>query len=785
MTHPPPPFRAAAATAVGVLAVYLLTLAPGVTFWDAGELIAAARLLGIPHPPGTPLFVLIGHVWGMVLPLGDYAWRLNVLSALSGAAASGCWFLVAHDVVQRMSATDDVAARERRALGAGFAAALLAAFSWTAWQNSTETEVYSVAMLLIALVAWLATRWRVAREDSRGSRLLLLALYLGAMSIGNHLLALLVGPALVAMLVSEAQHHPLADETDRRRERSRIVIVAAIWLLLIALGLGSTTLALAAGVAVLVALGFAFRSGQLRFAMTALLIVAVGVSTYLFLFLRARQAPWLNEADPSTWQALLGVIRRAQYPVRTPLDDPTFRHGIDNPGRTLSLLGFQFANYFQYLDWQWAKSIGPTVPASAWRVAVTVLFAAIGVFGAVHHRRGDRSSFRFVAMLFLVTGLGLLLYIDFKPGPSIGWTQWPALGDHEVRERDYFFVASFVAWGLWVAIGASELARRMTHRTGAGRWSAGHLVFAVALVPLVLNFRAATRRGTADETFARDFARALLQSVPPGGILFTFGDNDTFPLWHAQAVDGVRRDVTVVCLALAETTWYTKQLRRMKPAAVDRQQLAAVWRDAPAPAIAQPLLSLDDATIDGLRPFVADQDLVVNLPDGLVARVSRGDAVYNKDIVVLQILRQNAGRRPVAWSVTATGTLFGLGPHLVMQGLALVLPTTAVDSGQLAGRLAPGASSARVDIETTRRLVTETWQFGRLLERGIADLDPSAQAMAATVAIPLMQAGAGYYLRGDTTTAVLLLQRASRLTEDSTPRVLLRAIRSRSPRPRE
>ena len=69
----PVPYRAAAAVTLAVLAGYVLTLAPTVTFWDAGEFIAAARTLGIPHPPGTPLFVMIAHVWGMLVPVGEYA----------------------------------------------------------------------------------------------------------------------------------------------------------------------------------------------------------------------------------------------------------------------------------------------------------------------------------------------------------------------------------------------------------------------------------------------------------------------------------------------------------------------------------------------------------------------------------------------------------------------------------------------------------------------------------------------------------------------------------------
>src|SRR5690606_10272669 len=86
--------------------------------------------------------------------------------------------------------------------------------------------------------------------------------------------------------------------------------------------------------------------------------VAVGLSPYLFLLLRARQGPFINEADPATWDALLAVIRRAQYPVRTPLDDPTVLHGPGNPGRSITILGYQLANYAQYFDWQWARTLG-------------------------------------------------------------------------------------------------------------------------------------------------------------------------------------------------------------------------------------------------------------------------------------------------------------------------------------------------------------------------------------------------------------------------------------------
>ena len=89
-----PPYRFALLTTAIVLLGYLVSLAPTVTFWDAGEFIAASRILGIPHPPGTPLFVMLGHVWGTVVPIGEYAFRLNLMSAFFSSLAAGALFLV-------------------------------------------------------------------------------------------------------------------------------------------------------------------------------------------------------------------------------------------------------------------------------------------------------------------------------------------------------------------------------------------------------------------------------------------------------------------------------------------------------------------------------------------------------------------------------------------------------------------------------------------------------------------------------------------------------------------
>lgn len=771
-----PPYGVAGCVAVAVLIGYIVTLAPTVTFWDAGEFITAARTLGIPHPPGTPLFVLIANVWGRVIPFGEYAWRINLLSATCGAAAAGCWFLVAHDIIGRLHV--DVDARSRAALAnlGGLAAAALTGFTFTAWQNSNETEIYAVATLAIALVAWLATRWRVRRASRGGARLLLVALYLGGISVGIHLMGLLVGPALIVSLVIEARREPLLDADEQRREWARIGVVAAAWLLLVGLGLGSTTVVVAGVVLLMVAAVRAQRVRELPFAAIATAIVIIGASTLVFLLLRAQQHPWLDQGNPSTWHDLLDVIRRAQYPPRTPLDDPTVPHGSGNPGRSIAMLAYQLGNYVQYFDWQWASGIGELARASIVRLGFTLVMATLGIRGAFAQRRADPTSFALVGTLFLVAGPVLVLYLNFKPGPSIGWDRWTTLAQHEVRDRDYFFVASFIAWGLWVGIGLADLARAWMPGLAGRMRTAMAGMFAVALLPMALNFPAATRRQTPEATLARDFAHALLQSVPPNAVLFTWGDNDTFPLWYAQQVEGFRPDVTVVCLALAQTAWYIKLIRDRPHVDAVRDMLAPVWRGAPLVAVTRPLHGISDQAIETFRPFRAGEELTLDLGSHGVAHVAAGAIVNPLDITVSEILRENAGRRTVAWSITAADALYGLGPRLVQQGMALVMPIGAVDSSGLIGGAAAGPGGTPLDLATTRLLIDDNWWFGKLETEGSSRLDGNIQAIAGTITAPIMQAGIALALRGDTAGAVKLLQRAVRLADDSTAKAMLRRL---------
>ncbi|HEU5049375.1 MAG TPA: DUF2723 domain-containing protein [Gemmatimonadales bacterium] len=760
-----PPFLAAVAVFLVVLTGYVLTLAPTVTFWDAGEFIAVARILGIPHPPGTPLFVLIAHVWGSLVPFGEFAWRTNLLSAVLSAGAAGFFFLVAHESLRAAAAGLEEASARLVSLGGAAAAAIIGAFTFTNWQNSNETEVYGIATFTIAAICWLCHVWRARRGTPGASKLLLLIVYLGGISMGNHLLALLVGPAVVMFLWATLRSDPAADPARRRVEWAELAVVAGVWALLIGTGLGSSTLTFLGLACFLAAATFAAMSGAGTFAAATLFIAAIGMTPYLYLFLRAAQDPVINEADPSTWEALLAVIRRAQYPPRTPFDDPTELSGPGNPGRSLTLIGLQLQNYILYFHWQWGRIL-----SSQWIGSiVTVVFFSLGFHGAWMQRRSDRAAWWLLFTLFLVTGLGLVAYMNFKPGFSQGYARYPDFEDHEVRERDYFFVVSFVVWGVWAGMGLAGLARRALAALRPVPRPAAGLVFLGALIPVALNWTAASRRHGPDATLAADFAYDLLNTAPPYGVLFTYGDNDTFPLWWAQEVEGIRQDVTIVCLALANTDWYIRQLRDNPLRDLDPAQLPAIWRDSVIAKPTWPVHTLTDEQIaatftQGAMQQLWEQGASVDFA-GFTRTYRPGEIGQPRDVVAIRVLQQNLGRRPIVWSVTAGRSFGGLGDRALQRGLGYALLPAPPDTAQphIVGSV---LGALPVDVAATDQLSWNTYRYARLFEAEELRLDATSEGMARSLAYPFTVLTFAYEALGDRARMLRNLERAAKLNPD-------------------
>ena len=240
----------------------MLTLAPSVTLWDSGEFLAAIHSFGIPHPPGTPLYVLIGKVWSMMFaPIFGFARSINLLSASCTAFACG--------ILTNLIAgwTEDGFA----ATAAGLTAGLMS----TVWLNATETEVYAVAFLFGVMILWAADR---AGKNS-DARWALLAAYLAGLSWSLHLIALLVVPSAILLVFSTGDGYfavPVGRRyVDGRREAHSFAKL--------------------------------LRGG--------VIVTVIGMTCVVFMLIRARHDPAINQGNPSTFGSLIDVLLRRQYDV--------------------------------------------------------------------------------------------------------------------------------------------------------------------------------------------------------------------------------------------------------------------------------------------------------------------------------------------------------------------------------------------------------------------------------------------------------------------------------------
>ena len=252
-----PSYLAATITALAVLVLYLITLAPSTAMWDTSEYISAAYVFGLPHPPGNPLFVLLGRTFA-ILPLGglSIAVKVNLLAAISSAASAALWFLVAERVLVNW-----LPERWQRITG-GVLAAWIGATAFTVWNQSVVNEkVYTVAAFGLALISWLTVRWSDDPDGPKADRSLILIAYLLGLGYANHMMGFLAGPAVVAAVLI------------RRPDtitRWKLVLVCV-------------------------------------------LVLGLGMTPFLTQPIRAAHFPPINEGEPTTWRAFWDNFNRVQY----------------------------------------------------------------------------------------------------------------------------------------------------------------------------------------------------------------------------------------------------------------------------------------------------------------------------------------------------------------------------------------------------------------------------------------------------------------------------------------
>jgi hypothetical protein len=715
-----PAYGSAVLAALAAWLLYVVTLAPTTAFWDTSEYIATAHIVGIPHPPGNPLFVMVAKVWTLLLaPLGlPIAVRVNLLAATTSAAATGFFYLIAHRVLHGLHPD-----RRFARIGAA-AAALIGATAFTVWNQSNVNEkVYTLSMMIIAVVSWLAVRWYDRREEEGSARYLLAAVFLLAIGSTNHPMSLLPGPALAA-LVLVAGPRPL-------------LRVAVLW--------------------------------------RAAVLVLLGLSFNFVLPIRAGLDPVINEAEPtceSFGGAAVAIYERllpgplgaatTSLPRCQRLADSLARVQYQTPPITerQAPLGAQLQMYWQYFDWQWSRGIDPAGTPSGARLPFTLLFIALGGAGLWAAWQANRALFAYLFVLAGTLTLALVVYLNFEYGYSLA----PEITDaelHEVRERDYFYVAGFLLWGCLAGIGLAWTWHTLAQIVGsARRYAVTAPALAVAFIPLVLNWSWASRAG---DYAARDWAYDLLMSIEPYGVLFTNGDNDTFPLWYLQEAEGIRRDVTVIVGQYLFTPWYPRQLQRhttpgsQRP--FDGSQAPGIYADRTPPTASITRLTPDQ--MDGITSARLGEDLTVPFP-ALAVTYPSGTVLTRGQLLALRIIHDSIAERPIYFAAEG-GMLreLGLHPWGIRHGLATKLeprgPSALAREGLVQGSDDYGGTW--FDLERSLRLYDEVYLY-----RGIRDR-PIWQDRA-SVNIP-MQYYALALLLGDAAAEAGEADAATRLREDA------------------
>jgi len=581
---------------VVVLAVYLYTAAPTASFWDCGEIIACSYILGVPHPPGSPLFVMLGRIFTLIPFVKEVAFRTNFLTAFFGAIACAFIYLIVFKLISLQRSFQNIKQRFPFIPHiAGIAGAFALAFAYSFWDNCVETEVYTPVVVGALLVIYLALIWRDKVEHGVGdNRIVLFAIYLLFLSAGIHFTPLII---LFPLLV-------FAFIVDRKSILQLHIIELIILFLTITTiaGLeliGHFVLFLASPMvafihifrthAFLFILFIIIFTGYLYYLNTkrkfdgsyvfwGLVLILLAGTVQFYMIVRAKLGPAINEVNPQKWNDFVSVLMREQYdpmklyPRKTQfLTEADYRNYPNSYPAYSLVVGYfeQIKFYLRYFLWQWGNENNFDIFLRIrWQALIGILPVILGFYGMYDHFKHERKSWWLVFLCYLIASLGLLTYLNLKYSPSDPRSH---LGFREVRERDYFFAFSFVFFTIFVGLGVYAFIVWLIPRLKFRKlyvMGVSTLCIILMLVPMALNYGSVTRRG--NWIPAEYGYNMLLSCQGDKSILFTNGDNDTFPLWFVQSVPNrpanydpnFGKNIAVANLSLLNTNWYVKQLKK-------------------------------------------------------------------------------------------------------------------------------------------------------------------------------------------------------------------------------
>jgi tetratricopeptide (TPR) repeat protein len=459
------------------------------------------------------------------------------------------------------------------------------------------------------------------------------------------------------------------------------------------------------------------------FAFAAIGLFLLGLSVHLFMMIRAHHDPLINQTDPTTFDALLSVLRREQYPPRSIFE------------REAPLL-WQIGHLLGTVTWQGGQLAGRQVigfveqftflPSSRPTAADIFVPTALILLGVVYQVRNHwRLGASFLVTL-LVNSVGLLILLNFTAA--------------EVRDRDYFYFGFYQFAALFLGLGAGGLLRdtwrALRERASMVVRLAAGLLLVLPLLPVLLAGMPHPKwfeHDRSENWIAYHYGKNILAGLPPNAILATNGDNDTFPLWYLQEVEGFRTDVRVVNLSLINLPWYIKQLRDYEP------KLPITWNDAQIEA-------REDITFRQWRTRLEPQ----RLPDDSVAWV--------RDITMWHVVNQNNWQRPIYYAITVPDENIGMFlPFLRMEGMVYRLTAERSES-----------ENPTVDVEKIWTNFQEVYDFTSVLDangymRGDIHRDAQTQHLLRNYPASLTRVGWLDAREGNYERATEALERAYRM----------------------
>ncbi|MBK6962539.1 MAG: DUF2723 domain-containing protein [Bacteroidales bacterium] len=883
--------------------VYILTAEPTTSFWDCGEYIATAFKLQVGHPPGAPLFQMLGRFFSLFAfgNTANVAFMVNLMSAISsGFTILFLFWSITH--LTRKLITNEVNPQLGEILtiaGSGLVGALAYTFSDSFWFSAVEGEVYAMSSFFTAFVFWAMLKWEDNAGEAHSIRWIVLIAFMVGLSIGVHLLNLLAIPAITLIFYFK-KYKPTTKGIVLALIAS-VVLIGLImnlivpWIVKLAglfelffvnstglpFNVGTFIYFIVLGSGLVWGLYFTRKKKKVLWNTIVLsfTFILIGYSSFFMLIIRSNANTPINENQPSNAISLLSYLNREQYgdwpilkgpyynapvvdredgnPVyrrddaagkyviidskkdMEPVYDPAFStifprmwSGIEDShadaykkwgkikgvpvtvtgpeGETETIfkptfsenlrfffsyqLQFMYMRYFMWnfagkqndsqgygndQDGNWISGIGwfdemrlgpqdnlPESLDSKARNTFYLLPLLLGLAGLIWHINKNYKDALVVAMLFIMTGLAIVVYLN----------QYA----YQPRERDYAYAASFYAFSIWIGLGVAAIVQGLKKYLSIKTAAVLTTTVCLLAVPVLMAAEGWDDHDRSDRYTAREMARNYLESCAPNAILFTMGDNDTFPLWYAQDVEGIRTDVRVVNLSLLSADWYISQMKRrvydseavpfsltydqfksgtrevvylsddkrLKDP-VDLKELFDIIHGNPSALQVNSSIGLVDYIPANRFSIPVDSAKVINngtvppddaayIVDTLSWTIKRG-MLSKSYLMVLDLLAHNNWERPVYFSTTAgESSYIGLNDYLRLEGMAFRLVPVKktpdqntighINTGILYDRLMNTFAYGNMEKpgvyldETNRRMVTNLrTNFGRLAEQLVAE----------------------------------------------------------------